>query len=460
VSVPGVGTVYGMSDSLHPTLQPMYDIVVQRNAGESEFHQAVLEVMQSLGPVVAERGDYAEWSILKRICEPERQIIFRVPWVTDEGKVEINRGFRVEFNSALGPFKGGLRFHPSVNLSIIKFLGFEQVFKNALTGMPIGGGKGGADFDPKGRSDGEIMRFCQSFMTELYRHIGEYTDVPAGDIGVGGREIGYLFGQYKRITNRYESGVITGKGLSWGGSRVRTEATGYGTVFFAAKMLEAKGDRLDGKRVVVSGSGNVAIYAVEKAQAMGATVVAVSDSNGYVRDDAGIDCDLLKDIKEKRRERLTAYAAERPGAEHVAEGSLWDIPCDVALPCATQNELDEVAAKTLVENGVKLVAEGANMPCTPQAVALFHSAGVAFAPGKASNAGGVATSALEMQQNASRDSWHFDTAETRLREIMDDIHDTCLRTSEEYGSPGNYVVGANLAGYTKVADAMVALGVI
>ena len=445
---------------LHPELHPMYEKVVSRNPGEREFHQAVFEVMQSVGPIAEERSDYAQWSILQRICEPERQIIFRVPWVTDDGRVEINRGFRVEFNSALGPFKGGLRFHPSVNLSIIKFLGFEQVFKNALTGMPIGGGKGGADFDPKGRSDGEVMRFCQSFMTELYRHVGEYTDVPAGDIGVGGREIGYLFGQYKRITNRYESGVITGKGLSWGGSQVRTEATGYGTVFFVEQMLRARGDDLDGKRVVVSGSGNVAIYAVEKAQALGAVVVAVSDSGGYVVDEAGIDVELLKEVKEVRRERLTAYAEQRPGASHVPDGSIWDVPCDIALPCATQNELDDQAAKTLVANGVRLVAEGANMPCTPGAVQLFQAADVAFAPGKASNAGGVATSALEMQQNASRDSWHFHETEARLQEIMSEIHDTCLATSDHYGAPGNYVVGANLAGYVKVADAMVALGVI
>ncbi len=439
----------------------MYDIVLARNPGEPEFHQAVYEVMQTLAPLAEEHPEYLQWSILSRVCEPERQIIFRVPWVTDSGSVEINRGFRVEFNSALGPYKGGLRFHPSVNLSIIKFLGFEQIFKNSLTGMPIGGGKGGSDFDPKGKSDGEVMRFCQSFMTELYRHVGEYTDVPAGDIGVGGREIGYLFGMYKRITNRYEAGVLTGKGLTWGGSQVRTEATGYGTVFFADAMLRRVGDSFEGKRVVVSGSGNVAIYAVEKAQELGATVVAVSDSSGYMVDDHGIDLALLKDVKEIRRGRIADYADQRGSqASFVAGGSIWDVPCDVALPCATQNELDESAARTLVRNGVKLVAEGANMPTTPQAIVGLRDAGVLYAPGKASNAGGVATSALEMQQNASRDSWSFETAAERLEQIMNDIHDRCVDTAEQYGSPGDYVVGANLAGYIKVADAMVAMGVI
>ena len=450
----------GLSDSM----QAHYDEVVLRNPGEKEFHQAVYEVMHSLRPISGKRPQYSQWSILKRICEPERQIIFRVPWVTDSGDVQINRGFRVEFNSALGPYKGGLRFHPSVNLSIIKFLGFEQVFKNALTGMPIGGGKGGSDFDPKGRSDAEIMRFCQSFMTELYRHIGEYTDVPAGDIGVGGRELGYLFGQYKRITNRYESGVLTGKGLSWGGSQVRTEATGYGTVFFAQSMLAERKESFDGKRVVVSGSGNVAIYAIEKVHQLGGTVVACSDSDGYVVDEAGIDLEVLKDVKEVRRERLTSYAEARGGdVRHVSIGSgsaIWEVPCDVALPCATQNELDKSHARTLIGNGVRVVAEGANMPCTPEAVAAFQEAGVVYAPGKASNAGGVATSALEMQQNASRDSWEFDATEAKLEEIMGHIHERCLSTADEFGAPGNYVMGANLAGYVKVADAMVAMGVI
>jgi len=449
-----------MAATLHPRLQPQFDTVVARNPGEPEFQQAVFEVMHSLNPIAGQRSEYAQWSILKRICEPERQIIFRVPWVTDDGEVQINRGFRVEFNSALGPYKGGLRFHPSVNLSIIKFLGFEQVFKNALTGMPIGGGKGGSDFDPKGRSDAEIMRFCQSFMTELYRHLGEYTDVPAGDIGVGGRELGYLFGQYKRITNRYESGVLTGKGLAWGGSKVRTEATGYGTVFFAQRMLEARGESFEGKKVLVSGSGNVAIYAIEKVHQLGGTVIACSDSDGYVVDEAGIDLELLKDLKEVRRGRLSEYADARPGARHQSSGSIWEVPCDIALPCATQNELPADAAKSLLDNGVRLVAEGANMPCTPEAVDLLQGAGVLYAPGKASNAGGVATSALEMQQNASRDSWHFEETEARLQEIMTDIHTRCVETAEEFGDPGNYVLGANLAGYLKVADAMVALGVI
>ena len=449
-----------MPADLHPNFQSQYDAVIARNPGEPEFHQAVYEVMLSLAPIGGKRPEYAQWSILKRICEPERQIIFRVPWVTDAGDVQINRGYRVEFNSALGPYKGGLRFHPSVNLSIIKFLGFEQTFKNSLTGMPIGGGKGGSDFDPKGRSNAEIMRFCQSFMTELYRHIGEYTDVPAGDIGVGGRELGYLFGQYKRITNRYESGALTGKGLTWGGSRVRTEATGYGTVFFAQQMLGTRGQSFDGKRVVVSGSGNVAIYAIEKVHQLGGTVIACSDSDGYVVDEAGIDLDLLKDIKEVRRGRLTEYADQRDSARHVSGGSLWDVPCQVALPCATQNELPAAGAKTLLGNGVELVAEGANMPSTPEAIGLFQEAGILYAPGKASNAGGVATSALEMQQNASRDSWNFEDTEARLEQIMTDIHAGCVATAEEFGHPGDYVVGANLAGYIKVADAMVALGVI
>ncbi len=441
-------------------LQSVYDEVLRRNPGEAEFHQAVREVFDSLGPVLRKHPRYVEAAVLERVCEPERQIIFRVPWVDDTGRVQINRGFRVEFNSALGPYKGGLRFHPSVYLGIVKFLGFEQIFKNSLTGMPIGGGKGGSDFDPRGRSDGEVMRFCQSFMTELYRHIGENTDVPAGDIGVGGREIGYLFGQYKRITNRYESGVLTGKGISWGGSLVRTEATGYGTVLFAQSMLATRGQDLDGRRVVVSGSGNVAIYATAKAQQLGANVVAFSDSSGYVVDEAGVDLDLLRQIKEVERGRVADYAARRPGARVVTDGSIWDVPCDVALPCATQNELDESAAKQLVANGVVAVAEGANMPTTPSAVALLQEAGVLFAPGKAANAGGVATSALEMQQNASRDAWSFEYTEERLAQIMAGIHDRCVETADEYGAPGNYVLGANVAGFTKVADAILALGVI
>ncbi|WP_273491636.1 NADP-specific glutamate dehydrogenase [Gordonia otitidis] len=443
------------------TVQDLYDEVVARNPGEAEFHQAVREVFDSLGPVVARHPHYADAGIIERLCEPERQIIFRVPWVDDAGRVRINRGFRVEFNSALGPYKGGLRFHPSVYLGVVKFLGFEQIFKNALTGLPIGGGKGGSDFDPKGRSDGEIMRFCQSFMTELYRHLGEHTDVPAGDIGVGGREIGYLFGQYKRITNRYESGVLTGKGLSWGGSQVRTEATGYGVAFFIREMLRARGTDFDGRRVVVSGSGNVALYAIEKVHQLGGRVIACSDSAGYVVDEEGIDLDLLKQIKGVERGRVSDYAALRVGAARfVSSGSIWDVPTEIAIPCATQNELTEADADRLVGNGCAIVAEGANMPATREAIKTFAKSTVAFAPGKAVNAGGVATSALEMQQNASRDSWSFEYTETRLADIMRGIHENCLRTADEYGSPGDYALGANIAGFTHVADAMLALGVI
>ena len=447
-----------MSD-LHPRLHAIYDDVLRRNPGEHEFHQAVREVFDSLGPVTDKHPEYLQASIIQRICEPERQIIFRVPWVDDEGTVRINRGFRVQFNSVLGPYKGGLRFHPSVLLGTVKFLGFEQIFKNSLTGMPIGGGKGGSDFDPKGRSDGEVMRFCQSFMTELHGHIGEYTDVPAGDIGVGARELGFLFGQYKRMTNRYESGVLTGKGISWGGSRVRKEATGYGTVFFVDEMLKTHGDSFDGKRVVVSGSGNVAIYAVEKVHQLGGTVVACSDSGGYVVDEKGLDLDLLKEVKEVRRGRLSEYAEER-GLSLVTGGSIWDVPCDVALPCATQNELSDKDARVLVQNGVRVVAEGANMPTTPEGIKVFKDAGVLFGPGKAANAGGVATSALEMQQNASRDSWTAEHTEDRLAEIMRDIHTSCAETAEEYGAPGDYVMGANISGFVRVADAMLAMGVI
>jgi glutamate dehydrogenase (NADP+) len=444
---------------LNPKLRPIYEAVLRRNPGENEFHQAVLEVFDSLGAVVEKHSEYLEAAIIERICEPERQIIFRIPWVDDAGKVQINRGFRVQFNSALGPYKGGLRFHPSVYLGIVKFLGFEQIFKNSLTGMPIGGAKGGSDFDPKGRSDAEVMRFCQSMMTELHRHIGEYTDVPAGDIGVGERELGYLFGNYKRMTNRYESGVLTGKGLTWGGSAVRKEATGYGTVFFVDEMLKTRGDSFDGKRVVVSGSGNVAIYAVEKVHELGGTVVACSDSTGFVVDEKGVDVELLKEVKEVRRERLSAYADAR-GSASLPGGSIWEVPCDVALPCATENELDEQAARSLVKNGVRLVAEGANMPTTPGGIKVFREAEVLFAPGKAANAGGVATSALEMQQNASRDSWTGEHTEARLAEIMRDIHHSCATTAEEYGAPGDYVLGANIAGFVRVADAMLALGVI
>jgi len=445
---------------LHTDLVAIFEEIVRRNPGEPEFHQAAHEVLESLGPVVERHPEYADAEVIRRLCEPERQIIFRVPWVDDAGRTQVNRGFRVEFNSALGPYKGGLRFHPSVNLGIVKFLGFEQIFKNSLTGMPIGGGKGGSDFDPKGKSDAEVMRFCQSFMTELYRHIGEYTDVPAGDIGVGGREIGYLFGQYKRITNRYESGVLTGKGLTWGGSLVRTESTGYGAVFFAQEVLRTAGDSFDGKRVVVSGAGNVATYAIEKVHQLGGTVVACSDSGGYVVDERGIDLELLRDVKDVRRARISEYAERREGAAYVSDGSIWDVPADVAIPSATQNELDERGALALVRGGVTVVAEGANMPTTPQAIRVLRDAGVRFAPGKAANAGGVATSALEMQQNASRDAWTFEHTEERLQEIMRSIHDRCLETADAYGAPGDYVVGANIAGFTKVADAMLALGVI
>jgi len=443
-------------------LTTIRDEVFRRNPGESEFHQAVTEVFDSLEAVSLKHPEYAEAAILQRLCEPERQIIFRVPWVDDQGRVQINRGFRVEFNSALGPYKGGLRFHPSVYLGIVKFLGFEQIFKNSLTGMPIGGGKGGSDFDPRGKSNGEVMRFCQSFMTELYRHIGEYTDVPAGDIGVGGREIGYLFGQYKRITNRYESGVLTGKGLSWGGSLVRPEATGYGAVIFTQEMLKTRGQSFDGQRVIISGSGNVAIHAIEKAANLGAKVVTASDSAGYIVDEDGIDLELLRQIKEVERGRIAEYAQRRGTSRvhYVEAGSVWDVAGTVALPCATQNELDESAAKKMVAAGTIAVAEGANMPTTAAATSLFQEAGVLFGPGKAANAGGVATSALEMQQNASRDSWSFEHTEQRLTEIMVGIHDRCATTADEYGIPGNYVAGANIAGFVKVADAMLAQGVI
>ncbi|WP_313816960.1 NADP-specific glutamate dehydrogenase [Citricoccus sp.] len=442
-------------------LENLRNEVFRRNPGESEFHQAVTEVFEALGPVVNRHPEYVESGILRRMCEPERQIIFRVPWVDDNGSVQINRGFRVEFNSALGPYKGGLRFHPSVYLGIIKFLGFEQIFKNALTGMPIGGGKGGSDFNPAGRSDAEIMRFCQSFMTELYRHIGEYTDVPAGDIGVGSREIGYLFGQYKRITNRFESGVLTGKGMSWGGSLVRPEATGYGAVMFADQMLRTQGQSMDGQTVLVSGSGNVALNAIAKSQQLGATAITASDSSGYVVDEAGIDLDLLREIKEVQRGRISEYVEQRGGnARFVADGSVWDVPGTVALPSATQNELDEQAAQRLIKNGLTAVAEGANMPSTQKATELFIESGVLFGPGKAANAGGVATSALEMQQNASRDTWSFEYTHDKLEQIMTDLHDRCLETADRYGAPGNYVVGANIAGFVKVADAMLAQGVI
>lgn len=450
-----------MSITDNETLELILDQVKKRNHNETEFHQAVHEVLGSLGRVIAKNPHYAENGLIQRLCEPERQIIFRVPWVDDKGNVQINRGFRVQFNSSLGPYKGGLRFHPSVNVGIIKFLGFEQTFKNALTGMPIGGGKGGSDFNPRGRSDNEVMRFCQSFMTELHRHIGEYTDVPAGDIGVGGREIGYMFGQYKRLTNRYEAGVITGKGLLYGGSRARTEATGYGAVYFVGRMLATQNHSLEGKKVVVSGSGNVAIYTIAKMQALGAKVIACSDSNGFIVDENGIDLSLLKEIKEERRERISQYVKLKGDNTYYKEGaSIWSVPCDIAMPSATQNEITGKDAEMLIKNGVIAVGEGANMPSTPEAVASLQKAGVLFAPGKAANAGGVATSALEMQQNASRDSWTFEETEKRLAEIMCTIHDLCADTAEEYGIPGDYVAGANIAGFVRVASAMEALGII
>ncbi|MGJ9404981.1 NADP-specific glutamate dehydrogenase [Nesterenkonia aurantiaca] len=442
----------------------VYDQVIARNPGEHEFHQAVKEVFDSLGRVLTKFPEYVEESILERICEPERQIIFRIPWTDDTGRVHINRGFRVQFNSALGPYKGGLRFDPTVMLGTVKFLGFEQIFKNALTGLPIGGGKGGSDFNPKGRSDGEIMRFCQSFMTEAYRHIGSSVDVPAGDIGVGRREIGYLFGQYKRIANRYEAGVITGKGTSWGGSLVRTEATGYGAAFFTEHMLGAINRSLDGSRVLVSGSGNVAFYAIEKIHALGGLVVGASDSSGAVHDREGIDLELMREIKQVQRGRISEYAEQRGSAEFIEGRSVWAVAekhdIDVALPCATQNELDDDDARILLKAGVKAVVEGANMPTTPAAIHRLREAGALFGPGKAANAGGVATSALEMQQNSIRDSWSFEYTEARLAEIMENIHSRCAGTAEEYGVPGDYVAGANIAGFTQVADAMIAQGVI
>ena len=441
-------------------IDKVYADVIRRNPGEHEFHQAVHEVLTSLEPVLAKDPHYADNALLERLVEPERQIIFRVPWVDDAGNVQVNRGFRIEFNSALGPYKGGLRFHPSVNAGIIKFLGFEQIFKNALTNQGIGGGKGGSDFDPHGRSDAEIMRFCQSFMTELSRHIGPHVDVPAGDIGVGGREIGYLFGQYKRLRNSYDAGVLTGKGLAWGGSLVRTEATGYGTVLFAQSMLATRGQSMEGQRVVVSGAGNVAIYAIEKAQALGAKVVTFSDSSGYVVDEAGVDLELLKQVKEVERGRVADYVKRRPSAQLVTGGSIWDVTCSVALPCATQNELNGDAAVRLLRNGCGVVAEGANMPSTPEAVEHFQAAGILYAPGKAANAGGVATSALEMEQNASRSRWDFATAEAKLTGIMADIHHSCLEAADTYGRPGDYVLGANAAGFVRVADVMNAFGII
>jgi glutamate dehydrogenase (NADP+) len=441
-------------------VRDVYSTVEKRNPHEPEFLQAVHEVLESIAPVLDRYPQFVDGGILERLVEPERQILFRVPWVDDAGRLQVNRGYRVQFSSVLGPYKGGLRFHPSVNLSIIKFLGFEQIFKNALTGQGIGGAKGGSDFDPHGRSDAEAMRFCQSFMNELYRHLGEHTDVPAGDIGVGAREIGYLFGQYRKITNRHESGMFTGKGVQWGGAEVRTEATGYGAVFFAQQMLAVHSTSLDGLRVGVSGSGNVAIYAIEKAWQLGATPVTASDSSGYVVDHDGIDVELLRHVKEVERARIREYAAQRPSARFVEGRRPWDVPVDIAIPAATQNELDLDDAHALIANGVRAVSEGANMPSTPGAVAAFQRAGVLFGPGKAANAGGVATSALEMSQNAARQKWSFDDSERRLRSIMANVHDAAFDAAERYGHPGDYVIGANSAGFERVAHAMLAQGVI
>ena len=431
-----------------------------KNPGQEEFHQTVEEVFTSLIPVLEKNPAYVDEKILERLVEPERQIMFRVPWIDDKGEIQINRGFRVQFNSAIGPYKGGLRFHPSVNLSIIKFLGFEQIFKNSLTGLPIGGGKGGSDFDPKGKSDREIMRFCQSFMTELYRHIGPDTDVPAGDIGVGGREIGYLYGQYKRIRNANNQGVLTGKGLTFGGSLARTEATGYGLVYFVEEMLKEAGKTIEGKRVVVSGSGNVAIYAVQKAQSLGAKVVAMSDSNGYIVDEEGIDVALIQQIKEVERKRIKEYVDRRPCAKYFEGKGIWNIKADVVLPCATQNDINLDDAKKIVENGTFAVGEGANMPCTNEAVEYFLEKGVLLAPAKAANAGGVATSALEMSQNSMRLAWTFEEVDKKLPDIMVNIFKDSRDAAKQYGFEGNYVVGANIAGFLKVADAMMAQGLV
>ncbi|MBZ4646287.1 MAG: glutamate dehydrogenase [Petroclostridium sp.] len=440
-------------------LAEVMEKVIQRNPAEPEFHQAVREVLESLEPVVEKHPEFVAAGIIDRIVEPERVIYFRVPWVDDNGKVQVNRGFRVQFNSAIGPYKGGLRFHPSVYAGIIKFLGFEQIFKNSLTGLPIGGGKGGSDFDPKGKSDMEVMRFCQSFMTELQRHIGADTDVPAGDIGVGAREIGYMYGQYKRIRNEF-TGVLTGKGLTYGGSLVRTEATGYGLCYFTEEMMNAQGKSFNGSTVVVSGSGNVAIYATEKVHQLGGKVVALSDSNGYIYDPDGIKLDTVKQIKEVERKRIKEYVNYHPSAEyHEGCSGIWNIKCDIALPCATQNELDEQAAKTLVANGCFAVAEGANMPSTPEAVEVFLNNGVLFGPAKAANAGGVATSALEMSQNSMRYSWTFEEVDAKLKDIMVNIYRNASAAAKEYGYEGNLVVGANIAGFMKVAKAMYAHGI-
>ena len=440
-------------------IQRVYDDLVLRNAHEPEFHQAVREVLESLEPVCNADPRYEQEGVLERLVEPERVIYFRVPWVDDNGRVQVNRGFRVQFSSAIGPYKGGLRFHPSVNASVIKFLGFEQIFKNALTGLPIGGGKGGADFDPKGKSNGEVMRFCQSFMTELAKHIGAYTDVPAGDIGVGSREIGFLYGQYKRLTNEF-TGAITGKGLRYGGSRARTEATGFGLCYFTEEMLNAKGESFKGKNVVISGAGNVAIYANQKATELGAKVIAMSDSAGFIYDKDGIDFNIIKEIKEVSRLRISEYLKYRPKAEyHKGCSGIWNIPCDIALPSATQNEINEESARSLVKNGCFCVSEGANMPSTPEAIRVYLSNNILYGPAKAANAGGVATSALEMSQNSIRDSWSFEKVDMRLQDIMKNIYRRTARAAETYDLAGNLMVGANIAGFLKVSEAMLAYGV-
>ncbi len=443
-------------------LQRVYSQVVTRDPDQKEFHQAVLEFLESLDQIIDRHPEYEKKGIVETFVEPERVITFRVPWVDDQGKVQVNRGYRVQFNSSIGPYKGGLRFHPTVNLSILKFLGFEQILKNSLTTLPMGGAKGGSDFDPKGKSDEEVMRFCQSFMTELQRHIGQFVDVPAGDIGVGAREIGYLFGQYRRVRGTYAAGVLTGKGLSFGGSLVRTEATGYGLCYLTQEMLsKMKNDSFQGKTVVISGSGNVAIFACQKATELGAKVVALSDSNGYIHDPKGIDLDVVKDIKLGHRGRIKEYADRVPGSTYT-EGfrGIWNVPCDIALPCATQNEIDGETAKIIVKNGCLAVAEGANMPCRPEAIQEFQHAGVLFAPAKAANAGGVATSGLEMSQNSMRYAWSFEEVDRRLKTIMTNIFHNIYTAAEECGKPGDLVLGANIAGFMKVADVMLSQGLI
>lgn len=442
-------------------LDNVFNKIKERDPHEVEFHQAIHVFFNSIKSTLINNPTYIEHNILEMLVEPERTIMFQVPWVDDSGSIQVNRGYRVQFNSAIGPFKGGLRFHPTVNMSIVKFLGFQQIFKNALTNQPIGGGKGGSDFDPKGKSDQEIMRFCQSFMTELSKHIGPYKDIPAGDIGVGAREIGYLFGQYKRLRGQYEAGVLTGKGLHYGGSLGRKEATGYGVIYFVQEILKSFGLYLGGRKLIVSGSGNVSIYAMEKATELGAKVIACSDSNGYIHDPNGIDLDTVKQLKEVEKKRIFEYIDHHPSATYVEGCSgIWSLPCDIALPCATQNEIDETTAKSLVENGVKIIAEGANMPSTEEAIRIFQNNDIIFAPAMAVNAGGVAVSSLEMSQNSSFSNWTFDQVETKLQRIMKNIYQNCIEAAKEHDKPGNLVVGANIAGFTRVADAMIDQGVV